>query len=220
MAEGKIEPYIGLAQLCIELADEGDIDRYAEAEKCLTSAIKYGVHDRSSSKLLIGKELAQVYYLRGYVRVKLYESKFGGQFQLMGAKTDFNKCAGLDEKGDFNYKANSALQKLSVHIKEVSRSRVFEWLGPLMVCVLAFSIFVLAQLDFFLGVRWLFGVEQAKSKSLNEPVYYAAVTFGSLLFMVVGLYLSKVSKLKVGAIELEKSTVAQISSPTSLDISR
>jgi superkiller protein 3 len=39
--------------------------------------------------------------------------------------------------------------------------------------------------------------------------YYALLTFGSLLFMVVGLYLPQILKLKVAGIELEKSSVDQ-----------
>ena len=40
-----------------------------------------------------------------------------------------------------------------------------------------------------------------------ESGFYAMLTFGSLLFLVAGLYLQEISKLKFGAIELEKSTV-------------
>lgn len=39
--------------------------------------------------------------------------------------------------------------------------------------------------------------------------YYALLTFGSLLFMVVGLYLPQILKLKVAGIELEKSSLDQ-----------
>ena len=39
--------------------------------------------------------------------------------------------------------------------------------------------------------------------------YYALLTFGSLLFMVVGLYLPQILKLKVAGIELEKSSIDQ-----------
>jgi hypothetical protein len=39
--------------------------------------------------------------------------------------------------------------------------------------------------------------------------YYYALTFGFLLFMVVGLYLPQVLKLKFAGIELEKSSVDQ-----------
>jgi hypothetical protein len=51
-------------------------------------------------------------------------------------------------------------------------------------------------------------------------VIYTALTFGSLLFMVAGLYRPKVLKLKVPGIELEKASLDQISAPSPLGISR
>lgn len=53
-----------------------------------------------------------------------------------------------------------------------------------------------------------------------ESGYYVLITFGCLLFMIAGLYLSEISKLKVGALELEKSTIDQISTSSSLGITR
>jgi len=50
--------------------------------------------------------------------------------------------------------------------------------------------------------------------------YYILLTFGYLLFMVVGLYLPQILKLKVGSIELEKSTVDQIRTSGTLGISK
>jgi superkiller protein 3 len=56
-----------------------------------------------------------------------------------------------------------------------------------------------------------------------EPVDsapYALITFGSLIFMVVGLFLRDISKLKVGSIELEKTTSDTISTSPNLGIGR
>ena len=50
--------------------------------------------------------------------------------------------------------------------------------------------------------------------------YYALLTFGSLLFMVVGLYLPQILKLRVAGIELEKSSVDQASTGGTLGISK
>ena len=47
-----------------------------------------------------------------------------------------------------------------------------------------------------------------------EPIKigsYAILTFGSLIFLVAGLYLRQISKLKFGGIELEKSSMERIS---------
>jgi len=53
-----------------------------------------------------------------------------------------------------------------------------------------------------------------------DPGYYALLTFGSFIFMIAGLYLSQITKLKVGAIELEKSTVDQITISSTLGITK
>src|SRR6185295_5909551 len=48
--------------------------------------------------------------------------------------------------------------------------------------------------------------------------YYGLLTFGSLLFMVVGLYLPQILKLRVAGIELEKSSVDQAATGGTLGI--
>lgn len=59
-----------------------------------------------------------------------------------------------------------------------------------------------------------------KGLSPIDATAYGLLTFGALIFMVAGLYLQEISKLKFGAIELEKSSVDQISSSFSFGISR
>jgi hypothetical protein len=55
-------------------------------------------------------------------------------------------------------------------------------------------------------------------KKIDSSLTYMTLTFGSLFFMVVVLYLPQVLPLKLpGGLELEKSA-AQISSPSSLGI--
>jgi len=56
-----------------------------------------------------------------------------------------------------------------------------------------------------------------------QPVdvgYYALFTFGPLIFVVAGAYLQQISRLKFAGIEIEKSSVDQISTSTSLGIRR
>ena len=43
-APGNIKSLIGSAQLSIELAHDGDMDRCAQAEKVLSDAIQHGEH--------------------------------------------------------------------------------------------------------------------------------------------------------------------------------
>jgi tetratricopeptide (TPR) repeat protein len=52
------------------------------------------------------------------------------------------------------------------------------------------------------------------------PPYYALISFGSLLCMAAGLYLRETTRFKVGAIELEKRSTEQPTTPSSLGISR
>lgn len=49
---------------------------------------------------------------------------------------------------------------------------------------------------------------------------YALLTFGALIFMVAGLFLREITKLKFGAVELEKASMNQVSVTTSLNITR
>jgi hypothetical protein len=44
-----------------------------------------------------------------------------------------------------------------------------------------------------------------------EPGYFATLSFGLLLFMIVALYLPQLLKLEVGAIKFEKSATEPIS---------
>lgn len=217
IAPGNIEALIGCAQVCIELAEAGDVDRCAQAEKHLGSAIQFGELTEEGSKRLVGKELAQVYYLRGYVRVKRYESDSGAGtlWTLMSAENDFKRCRKLDKT---DYKANSALEKLRKKVRTTQRDKLLDWIGPFVVCLAATAVFVFAQMDFFFAGK--FGLDLFATKRVTDTGYYALLSFGAIVFMVAGLYLPKVLKLKVGAIELEKGAVEQISTPTSLGISR
>jgi hypothetical protein len=63
---------------------------------------------------------------------------------------------------------------------------------------------------------------ERKSRLDFQPIDsapYALITFGSLIFMVIGLFLRDISKLKVGSIELEKTTSDTISTSPNLGIS-
>lgn len=53
-----------------------------------------------------------------------------------------------------------------------------------------------------------------------ETGYYALLSFGALMFMVAGLYLQQLSKLKFGGIELEKTTEAATKVIGSLGITK
>jgi superkiller protein 3 len=70
-------------------------------------------------------------------------------------------------------------------------------------------------------------LEQLPTVPISEVDYepidstiYISLTFGTLIFMVIGLYLGNISKLKVGAIELEKTTSDTISTSPNFGINR
>jgi hypothetical protein len=67
-------------------------------------------------------------------------------------------------------------------------------------------IFVVAQIEYLRG------------NISTGP--HLALTFGSLVLAVAGLFLPELLKLKVAGVELEKSPVEQQRRPVSFDLSR
>ncbi|MEM6395355.1 MAG: tetratricopeptide repeat protein [Bacteroidota bacterium] len=50
--------------------------------------------------------------------------------------------------------------------------------------------------------------------------YYALITFGAILFMIAGLYLPRLLKLKVGVIELQKNSLSEVQDSSLLGIQK
>jgi len=219
-APGHIDGRLGAAQVCIELADDGDLDQYKLAEQHLTTALDHGRNRQSGSKRLRSREIANIYYLRGYVRVKRYESDaaWAQSGTLIRALFDFRQC----KRADPNHtKATAAIEKITKRLGTRAHGSLVDWFGPLFVFSASAVVFVFAQLDFFFrGTTIHTWFRLPAASSITSPTLYTAITFGSLLFMIAGLYLPKVLKLKVAGIELEKASVNQVSAPSTLDISR
>ncbi|MCZ6702003.1 MAG: tetratricopeptide repeat protein, partial [Ignavibacteria bacterium] len=53
-----------------------------------------------------------------------------------------------------------------------------------------------------------------------DSALYATLTFGSIIFMIAGLYLKEMTKLRLGAIELEKTSGQEVTISSSLGINR
>ena len=215
IAPGNIEALIGSAQLCVELAEKGDVERYTQAEKHLSKAIQSGFYSSAGSKRLEGRELAQVYHLRGYVRARLYENQLAGLPTLMFAEQDLATSADFDPDSP---NAELSLEKVRKRLRAMAVEKVSSWIGQWAILLLAVCAFALAQLDFYFSGGTVLGFDLWPASNLKESGYYALVTFGALAFMVAGTYLPRVLKLKVGAFELEKTTIDQISTPVSLGI--
>jgi tetratricopeptide (TPR) repeat protein len=217
-APGNVESLIGSARASIEIADDGDIDQYEIAEKLLTKSIRFG---REGGSTKLGpNDLADVYSMRGYARAKLYDGDKSGfhPFLITMALRDFRQARKLNPN---HGPAQSACKKIVKEITRRTRDSVSDVIGTVLVSVAAAMVFVFAQVDFFLRGSWLHHVLGLPAKSiLEQPSYYATVTFGALALMIAGVSLGKLLKLKVGGIELEKASADQFAPATVLDIGR
>jgi hypothetical protein len=84
--------------------------------------------------------------------------------------------------------------------------------------MLALLIFVAAQALFFMPLVGVsLSLHGATDKRLDVGDY-SLLTFGALVFMIAGLYLPQMLKLKVGVIELQKSSIDQISTAVPIAI--
>jgi tetratricopeptide (TPR) repeat protein len=219
-APAHIDALLGAAEVCIELADDGDLDQYRVAERYLTLALQHGRNRESGSKRLRSAEVGNIYYLRGYARTKRYESDTPGvlSMTLLNALADFRRCRQVNAN---HPKAPGAIEKITQRLRRRASGSFVDLFGPLVIFTAGTAVFLFAQLDFFFrdtSIRSLFWLP-VKS-SVVEPTVYVVLTFGALLFMIAGLYLPKVLKIKVPGIELEKSSVERVSAPAALDINR
>jgi hypothetical protein len=219
-APAHIDALLGAAEVCIELADDGDLDQYGVAERYLTLAIEHGRNQQSGSKRLRLAEVGNIYYLRGYARTKRYESDAPGvvSMTLLSALADFRRCREVDPK---HPKAPGAIEKITQRLRRRASGSFVDLFGPLVIFIAGTVVFLFAQLDFFFrdtSIRSLFWLP-VKSSVVDAKVH-VVLTFGALIFMIAGLYLPKVLKLKIPGIELEKASVERVSAPSALDIGR
>lgn len=206
VSQGHVESHIGLGEVYTSIGDDGDLEMYKQAIDHFTQALKLS-RTETGSKKLNKKELAAVRYSRGYDRVRYFETaKIAPEKSLLQlALVDFQQCYQNDPD---HHKSARAAEKVKNSLS-FSPVRLLEKVGPMLIIGIAFSVFLFSSLAFFLH----------KLCNITEG-YYALLSFGSLLFMVAGLYLPQILKLKVGAIEMEKSPVSQVTTPVSLGITK
>jgi len=203
-----VESEIGLGQVYTAMAEAGDKDLYEEAVHHFRRAIEIAKNSPSSaSKKLKPKEWAAVYYSTGYARVKLYETSklLKDERLLRQARNDFIQCRKCDPE---YYKAERALRKMKERLRPYSPERLLEKWGPAAILIMSGFVFGLAQVSYL-----------KRGKFYDLP-FYVSVTFGSIVLMIAGLFLPALSKLKVPGMELEKSSVDQITTSGSLEISK
>lgn len=217
-----VESHIGLGEVFTAMGDAGDKDMYDQAIIHFNKAVRLA-ESEEGSKRLKKKELASVLYSRGYAMVKLNEvsKTMGNESLLWNALEDFKNCFQNDPD---NHKSKRAKEKLEKRLNRFSPQRLMEKGGPLLIIFLSFFVFILSQFSFFLNPNESKKIAYHGYELLYlnpiEVGYYALLTFGSIIFMVAGLYLPQILKLKVGGIELEKSAVEQITTSGPLGISK
>ncbi|MBI4377606.1 MAG: tetratricopeptide repeat protein [Nitrospinae bacterium] len=209
ITQNHIESQIGLGEVYTAMGDDGDIDMYDQAINHYTEGIKIS-QLKIGSKRLRKRDLAAIYYSRAYARIKLYETSktIKDEGILYDAMKDFNNCFANDHGHN---KAKRAKEKLEKRLSRFSPQRFMEKGGPPLIVTLSLITFILSTISFFFG---------KPNDYIKDPLHYAVLTFGSLIFMVAGLYLPQILKLKVGSVELEKSPVEQITTQIPLGISR
>jgi tetratricopeptide (TPR) repeat protein len=132
VAPAHVDSLLGAAEVCIELADDGDVDQYRMAERYLTLALQHGRNRETGSKRLRAAEMGNVYYLRGYARTKRYESESpgGGYSALLAALADFRSC----RKADANHpKAPGAIKKITQRLTRRANESLVDVFGPLAI---------------------------------------------------------------------------------------
>jgi len=210
IAPDHIDSQIGLGEVYTARGEAGEKDFYEVAIKYYNQAIEL-MEKKQGSKRLKMRESAAIYYSRGYTRVKLYEASkpFGDESILTEALQDFTRCAALDPD---HYKAELARDKLDKRLTKLSRRWFAKNVAPWLVLCPSLFVLIIVQSTFFFGVP--------NDKISINTASYITLTFGSLVFIVVGLFLPEIQRLKGAGIELEKGTVTQISSSGSLGINK
>jgi superkiller protein 3 len=204
-----VESEIGLGQVYTAMA-EGcrDGDFYDEAIHHFKRAIDMAKNNSSKvSKKMTSQEWAAVYYASGYARVKLHGSSktIKDDRLLWDARKDFKQSLNYDKE---HHKAERAAKKITEKLRPFSPERFLEKVGPMTILAMSAFVFVLVQISFL------------RKGMFHDLAFYVPVTFGSIILMIAGFYLPRLLKLKVAGIELEKSSVDQITSAGSVEISQ
>ena len=205
-APAHVEALLGLADVYLSMGDAGHSEMYEDAIAQLEEAMRWSASERGSKKLS-DPERAAVEYSLGYARARLYEGsrELRDESLLRRAEKHFENATVKDPS---HRKAKRARAQLASRLRQSRPKWLTERAAPVVIFLLSLVVLVLTQLNFF---RW---------EDAPDATVYSALTFGSLLFMVAGLFLPQILKLKVAGIELEKSSTSQISSTGPLGISR
>ena len=150
IAPNHIESNIGLAEVYIKLAENGDTDLYKQAIRYLSEALEIS-KEKKGSKLLSNREISEVHYLRGYARTRLFEASRSIQtsYLLTQALKDFSTSLKNSSKNSPMYNsAKRAHDKLMSRFNPISSQPFSESIGRVLIMVASLLIFGLAQWNF------------------------------------------------------------------------
>lgn len=212
-----VESYIGRGELCKTMGDRGETDMYDYAISFFTDALNLS-RSKEGSKVLKDKEIAALLYSRGYASVKLYEQTKPARDEnlLRAALSDFRISY---QKDKCNIKAKRACEKLTLRLSYTRSQNILRSIGPPIIFAVSAFLFFITQYLFFRG-KPVFWDESTKTFQGISETHYVLLTFGSLIFMIAGLSLPELLKIKIAGVELEKSTIAQTQPFSSLGISK
>jgi tetratricopeptide (TPR) repeat protein len=212
IAPQNIDSLIGLGEVYTAMAKVGEKDKdfYETAIKYFSQAIQLADAGKGSKRLK-KKDLAAVHYSQGYAKVQYYEASkpFGNESLLIEALHDFGWCCVLDPS---HHKGERAKKKLEKQLNGSSPQKFFGRVAPWVVMIPSLFVFVISQTSYFLGIP--------NPKNGFAEASYISLTFGALLFFVIGLFLPQIQKLKGPGIEIEKVAGTQIGTSGSLGISK
>ena len=247
-----VESHIGLGEVYLAMGDEGESDLYSQAIKHFDKAIKISNEREGSKVLNKKELSGTYYlrgYTRVKIYEKSVGIK--DSYLLFEAQGDFAKCIDHDLENHKGITAHKKLEK-QMEIKTIqSFTNVFGagiiWFSSILILGITNLVFWQP----FLSNNNKASVSQPsptptpipnaspKSKDStqaqikvgenknSEPTKintteYFLLTFSSLTFALISLYLPQLLKLKISGtgIELEKGSVDQAKIPTSLDIKR
>lgn len=188
-----IDSQIGLGEVYTYMGDLGEEEMYELAIEHFTLAIKNAMSEHSSRRLN-KSELAQVFYLRGYCRIRYYEaqrhvSHINKEETLQTALSDFTNCLERDPE---HGRSKIALKKIKM--------RHFNM--PLIKRAVSIIAFVFCGLIFFTA---LCGYFIGYPQPLNIG-YFTLLTFGASIFAIMAIYLPWIFKIAAKNIELKKDT--------------
>ncbi|MBV8843981.1 MAG: tetratricopeptide repeat protein [Bryobacterales bacterium] len=205
VAPGHIVSILGLADSYATLGENGDEPLIEKALQYYDRAIEKGRQTDASSKLLSRPELAAAYYARGRTHVLLFNASKDSS-HLQKALRDFKNCGELDTA---HVETRIAKERLDKRIREAQPGSFWERAGPILVIFASIAAFVFAQVKFYFGRLGSSKLEQAS---------YVTITLASIALTAAGAFLSKLSKLEVAGVKLEKSAASETVTAVALDI--